>query len=208
VRRRACLVLGLAVAAALPAPAFADVTLTGFTVEPSSTQGGGHPNVTITQTFGYGGDSDDSVKDGFVRLQPGLLGNPQAAALCSQQQFSSDSCPADSTVGSVEVTAHTTLLPFVPLTNPGTVYNLAPTGDEPARVGIVVDAAGGLSKIFLQAPVYVRPGPDGYGPPSPTSRGPAARRTSRSRRSRSPSTGRRAGARSCGCRPRARRAPR
>jgi hypothetical protein len=139
------------------------VTLTDFRVEPSSTQGGGHPNVTITQTFGYGADTDDSVKDAFVRLQPGLLGNPQSAALCSQQQFSSDSCPADSTVGSVQVTAHTTLLPFLPLTNPGTVYNLAPTGDEPARVGVVVDAAGGLSKIFLQAPVYVRPGADGYG---------------------------------------------
>jgi hypothetical protein len=139
------------------------VTLTDFKVEPASTQGGGHPNVTITQTFGYGSDSDDSVKDGFVRLQPGLLGNPQSAAFCSQEQFGADSCPADSTVGSVQVTAHTTLLPFAPLTSPGTVYNLAPTADEPARVGIVVDAALGLSKIFLQAPVYVRPGPDGYG---------------------------------------------
>src|SRR4029434_10186219 len=42
-------------------------------------------------------------------------------------------------------------------------YNLAPTGDEPARAGVVVNAAGGLSKIFLQAPVYIRPGADGYG---------------------------------------------
>ena len=49
------------------------------------------------------------------------------------------------------------------LTNNGVVYNLRPTGDEPARVGIVVAAAGGLSKIFLQAPVYIRPGGDGYG---------------------------------------------
>jgi hypothetical protein len=163
VRRRACLVLGLAGAAAvLPAPASADVTLTDFKVEPASTQGGGHPDVTITQTFEYT-NGTDSVKDGFVRLQPGLLGNPQAAGFCSQEQFSADSCPADSTVGSVQVTAHTLVLPFVPLTNTGVVYNLTPTGDEPARVGIVVEAALGLSKIFLQAPVYVRPGPDGYG---------------------------------------------
>ena len=125
-------------------------------------QGGGHPNVTITQSFSYT-SSSDSVKDAFVRLPPGLLGNPQAAGLCSQEQFSADGCPADSVVGSVRVTAHTLLLPFVPLTNNGVVYNLNPTGDEPARVGIVVEAALGLSKIFLQAPVYVRPGPDGYG---------------------------------------------
>jgi hypothetical protein len=137
--------------------------MTDFKVEPSSKAGGGHPDLTITQTFGYGASGTDSVKDAFVRLQPGLLGNPQAAAFCSQQQFQSDSCPADSKVGSVEVTAHTVLLPFVPLTNPGTVYNMTPTGDEPARIGIVVQAAAGLSKIFLQAPVYIRPGPDGYG---------------------------------------------
>lgn len=163
-RRRPLLVLALVAAAAvLPATASADVTLTDFKVEPASPQGGGHPNVTITQTFGYGSDTDDSVKDGFVRLQPGLLGNPQSAGFCSQAQFSADNCPEDSTVGSVQVTAHTVLLPFVPLTNNGVVYNLTPTGDEPARVGIVVEAAGGLEKIFLQAPVYVRPGADGYG---------------------------------------------
>jgi hypothetical protein len=139
------------------------VTLTDFKVEPDSLQGGGHPNVTITQSFSYS-NSTDSVKDGFVRLPPGLLGNPQAAGFCSQEQFSADSCPADSVVGSVQVSAKAYIL-IVPidLTNPGTVYNLTPTGDEPARVGIVVEALGGLSKIFLQAPVYVRPGPDGYG---------------------------------------------
>ena len=146
----------------MPASASAGVTLTDFKVEPSSPQGGGHPDVTITQSFSYS-SSSDSVKDAFVRLPPGLLGNPQAAGFCSQQQFSADTCPADSTVGSVQVTAHTLLLPFVPLTNNGAVYNLTPTGDEPARVGVVVDAALGLSKIFLQSPVYIRPGPDGYG---------------------------------------------
>jgi hypothetical protein len=164
VRRRACLVLGLVAAAvALPATASADVTMTDFKVEPSSTQGGGHPDVTITQTFSYSNNSD-SVKDAFVRLQPGLLGNPQSAAFCSQEQFAADNCPADSVVGSVEVTAHAVLLPIVPLTNPGKVYNLTPLSDEPARVGVVVTTTGGLTgKIFLQSPVYIRPGPDGYG---------------------------------------------
>jgi hypothetical protein len=71
--------------------------MSDFRVEPSSKQGGGHPSVTITQAFSYS-SSTDSVKDAFVRLQPGLLGNPQSAAFCSQQQFQSDSCPADSKV--------------------------------------------------------------------------------------------------------------
>jgi hypothetical protein len=163
VRRRAGLVLGVALGvAAMPAPALAGVTMSDFKVEPSSKQGGGHPNVTITQTFSYDNGSD-SAKDAFVRLQPGMLGNPQSAGFCSQQQFQADNCPADSVVGSVVVTAHLVTLPLVPLTNPGKVYNLKPTGSEPARVGIVVEAGGGLSKIFLQAPVYIRPGADGYG---------------------------------------------
>ena len=161
-RRRAPLVLGLVAALVLPASASAGVTMTDFKVEPASKQAGGHPNVTITQAFSYD-SSSDSVKDAFVRLQPGLLGNPQNAAFCSQEQFSADDCPADSTVGSVVVTAHLVAMPLLPLTNPGSVYNLKPTGTEPARVGVVVQAGGGLSKIFLQAPVYIRPGPDGYG---------------------------------------------
>ena len=166
VRRLAALVLGIALSAALTAPAAADVTLTGFKVEPASKQGGGHPNVTITQAFSYT-NATDSVKDAFVRLQPGLLGNPQAAAFCSPQQFSADGCPAESKIGRVSVDATAYPLPITPIdvTNPGTVYNLRPTGDEPARVGVVVEGGGGglLPKIFLQAPVYVRPGSDGYG---------------------------------------------
>jgi len=123
--------------------------------------------VTITQTFDYGASTSDSVKDAFVRLQPGLLGNPQAAGFCTQAQFKSDTCPADSTVGSVVVDAvlHPVLpLLALPVTSNGKVYNLTPTGDEPARLGIVVEATAGLGEpLFLQAPVYVRPGTDGYG---------------------------------------------
>jgi hypothetical protein len=140
--------------------------MSDFKVEPSSKAGGGHPDVTITQTFGYGVSTSDSVKDAFVRLQPGLLGNPQAAGFCMQQQFKSDTCPANSTVGSVVVDADVRAVPLIPLpvTSNGRVYNLQPTGDEPARLGIVVEAAGGLGEpLFLQAPVYVRPGSDGYG---------------------------------------------
>ena len=162
--RRLALVLGLAALLVLPASASATVTMTEFKVEPSSKQGGGHPSVTISQSFSYDNNTD-SVKDAFVRLQPGLLGNPQSAAFCTQAQFQADNCPADSTVGSVAITALAYALPMigVPTNSSGVVYNMKPTGSEPARVGIVVEAAGGLSKLFLQAPVYVRPGPDGYG---------------------------------------------
>ena len=164
--RRACLVLGFAAACVLPAPASAAVTMTDFRVEPASKQGGGHPDVRITQKFSYDNHTD-SVRDAFVRLQPGLLGNPQSAGFCTQQQFTADSCPADSVVGSVtvEALAYAVQLPGfgIPTTSQGRVYNLRPVGDEPARLGIVVAATGNISKLFLQAPVYVRRGSDGYG---------------------------------------------
>ena len=148
-------------------PASAEVRMSGFSVVPQSPLAGGHPNVTITQTLSYSSASDD-VKDAFVRLAPGLLGNPQAAALCGPQQFAADGCPREAVVGSVVVNANVALLPGLLPTTPappvnGVVYNLRPAGSEPARLGFVLEAVGGLSKIFLQAPVALRNGPDGYG---------------------------------------------
>ena len=46
---------------------------------------------------------------------------------------------------------------------PGTVYNLRPKGGEPARLGLELQALGGLTKTYLEAPANLRPGPDGIG---------------------------------------------
>jgi hypothetical protein len=153
--------LALLVLLAVPAPALADVTLTEFKVEPSSLQAGGHPDVKITQ--GIAPTGSDDVKDSFTRLAPGLLGNPQNAGFCTSQQLrSSEGCPEDSRVGSVVVTARLGPLYLPPdLAVQGVVYNLRPTGGEPARLGLELDAAG--NKAYLEAPVALRPGPDGIG---------------------------------------------
>ena len=166
--RRLVVIAGLGAALALPtAPATADVTMSDFKVEPQSLAAGGHPNVTITQTLSYDSAADD-VKDSFVRLAPGLLGNPQSAAACTAAQFTADACPQEAVVGSVVVNAKVALVPGLLPTIPappvnGVVYNLRPAGSEPARLGFVLEAVGGLSKIFLQAPVNLKNGPDGYG---------------------------------------------
>jgi hypothetical protein len=161
------LILALAVLLTVPGSALAGVTLTEFKVEPSSLQAGGHPSVKITQAFSYSSTTDDA-QDTFVRLAPGLLGNPQNAELCTGEQMrSSAGCPPDTKVGSVVVTAglidpilH---LRLSGLTVPGTVYNLRPTGDEPARIGLALQALGGLSRSYLEAPVCLRPGADRVG---------------------------------------------
>ena len=75
-------------------------------MEPSShPRQAGIRSVTITQSFQYSSATDDG-KDTFVRLAPGLLGNPQNAAQCTSEQLRTTAgCPAAAKVGSVEATA-------------------------------------------------------------------------------------------------------
>jgi hypothetical protein len=115
----------------------------------------------------------DDVKDSFVRLAPGLLGNPQGAALCTREQLRSPSgCPESAKLGTVQVTALINVLPIlgVPQEINGTVYNLRPLGGEPARLGLRLQPLElpaplpqALPPVFLEAPVYLRPGADGIG---------------------------------------------
>lgn len=147
------------------APAAADVSLDEFTVTPESTTAGGHPDVTIVQKMSYTTREDD-VKDSFVRLAPGLLGNPQNADFCGPEQFAADACPAGSQIGTVtaQVTVYTPIpfTPGVPTTVPGAAYNLPPEGSEPARVGLILRPPVG-AKVFLESAAVLRLGPDGYG---------------------------------------------
>ncbi|MEA2400158.1 MAG: hypothetical protein QOK00_561 [Thermoleophilaceae bacterium] len=158
----------------LPASALGAVTLDQFTVTPSSTQAGGHPDVTIFQHVSPS-SADDDVKDTFVRLAPGLLGNPQNAALCTREQFRSEAgCAAAAKVGTVHVTATVHLAPpLATLTDQpieGTVYNLKPLGGEPARLGLKLQPVAlppplpqGAPPVYLESPVYLKPGADGIG---------------------------------------------
>jgi hypothetical protein len=158
---------------ALAGPAIAAVTLDQFTVTPGSLQAGSHPNVTIYQHVTLS-STDDDVDDTFVRLAPGLLGNPQAAATCTSATLRSTAgCPAAAKVGTVQVTATIHLAPplvsLADQTIDGTVYNLRPTGSEPARLGLKLEPRAlpaplpTLPPVYLESPVYLRKGADGIG---------------------------------------------
>ena len=172
------LTLSLLILAVVPATAAADVTLDEFTVTPSSTQAGSHPDVTLFQRMTP--SAGDDVKDSFVRLAPGLLGNPQGAALCPREQLRAPSgCPDNAKLGTVQVTALINVLPIlgVPQEINGTVYNLRPLGGEPARLGLRLQPLElpaplpqALPPVFLESPVYLRPGANGIGLESSTSR--------------------------------------
>src|SRR4026208_2162152 len=90
--------VGLLVSAA-PAGAF-DITVNAT---PSTTQAGGHPDLTV-QIDRTGADNED-IRDLYLDLPPGLIGNTTTVGACTDAQFNSDTCPAKRPVGSVSVEA-------------------------------------------------------------------------------------------------------
>jgi hypothetical protein len=161
-RIRKRVVATLIVAAALLAvPASAQALgLSNLTAEPASTQAGAHSNFHIHMDFSGG-----QVKDLTVGLPPGVIGDPNATPLCTVAQLNSDTCPANTKVGSVTANATVTvvLLP-VTIDVSGDLYNLTPQSGEPARFGIVlrpVDLPDPLPdvlpKVILQSGVQLRP---------------------------------------------------
>jgi hypothetical protein len=125
-----------ALAWAIPASAQA-LTLSNLAATPTgtdATQAGGHKDFHIHMDFGAG-----QVKDLTVGLPPGVIGNPNAAPLCTVDQLNADACPPASRVGSVSANATLTVVVLpVPVTVNGDLYNLTPQPGEPARFGIVL----------------------------------------------------------------------
>ncbi|MFL5885630.1 MAG: hypothetical protein ACJ77M_11210 [Thermoleophilaceae bacterium] len=161
-RRLSLVALALVLAAAVPAGAQAAVSLTKVQLQPTTTAGGAHPDVTVDTAFDENPTSDD-VKSLSVLLPQGLIGNPTAVDHCSQANFQADQCPATSKVGSAQVTAVVTVPPGIDTTqtSPGDLYNLDTQAGEPARLGMVIrpTAIGviTLPKIFLQSGVTIGP---------------------------------------------------
>src|SRR3954447_21083548 len=107
--------------------AIAPAAHAAITVTTSTTFAGQPAKVTIDTTFA---STPASVA---LHLPPGLVGNPKAAALCTQAQFNSviPTCPSGSQVGTATANGS-------PLTS-GPIYNLTPNAGEPARLGIAID---------------------------------------------------------------------
>lgn len=136
----------------LPAPAAAAVSITDFSVTPSTTRAGAHPALTVSVAFGAVPATDD-IKDLAVRLAPGLIADPRAAASCTSAQFMADRCSARSRVGSINVRVATFL---GSLDAPGDIYSVQPSGDELARLAIWLRPLGQFAKQRLTLAVRLR----------------------------------------------------
>lgn len=122
--------------------------ISSFSVTPSTTQAGGHPDTAVSLSFSGPG----TVRDLTLDLPPGMIGNPETKNKCSQTAFQADRCPSSSSVGTVNVIAAALGVLSIPV--PGTVYVLQPEPSDAATLGIVVRATGDLpivGKIFSVA---------------------------------------------------------
>lgn len=132
-RRLIGMFIAVAALFALPASAQAAFAVSG-TAAPTDTNAGAHSNVKIHMDFTGG-----QVKDLTIGLPPGLVGDPNAAPLCTTENLNADHCDAASKVGSVVANATVTVA-VIPLTLnvSGDLYNVTAQPGEPARFGIVL----------------------------------------------------------------------
>jgi hypothetical protein len=111
--------------------------------------------------FALDTDADD-VKKVTIGLPAGVVGDPTAAAQCSQADFNAGNCDDSAQVGTVssQVTVVVPIFLWIPtpMTVTGEVYNLQTAPGEPARLGISLDQglAGALSPVRLMSPIRVR----------------------------------------------------
>jgi hypothetical protein len=148
-----------AVALLIVVPASAQaLTLSGLTAAPASNQAGAHSNFHLHMGFGGG-----QVKDLTVGLPPGMIGDPNAAPMCTVAQLNADACPANTKVGSVTANATVTVV-LVPVTLnvDGDLYNITPQPGEPARFGIVLrplrsELCGLLGPLCTSLPAILPP---------------------------------------------------
>ncbi len=136
--------------ALLPGVAQADNEIKHFAAFPSSTQAGGHPDITTEVAFGnrLNNPALCNCSDGravTVHLPTGVIGNPHAAPTCTLSEFSGSECPVSSQVGYVWVL----IAEAIALKQP--VFNMQTHPDEPGLLGFAIPIINGPSFIYISA---------------------------------------------------------
>lgn len=128
-----------------------------FSVFPSTTQAGAHPDTTIEFEIGtryskYPIEEESQAntpKNIFVKLPQGFGANPHALAECTPSQFALDECPADAQIGMTYSVV--TLAGGYTGEIPAPLYNLVP---QPGQAGLL-----GFKAQIFGYPIYtvIRP---------------------------------------------------
>src|SRR5262249_53420847 len=144
----------LALAAA--APASATIGIDSFETTSSSTQAGGHPDLTTSFSLHEAG-VEEAAKNVIFNAPQGLFGNINAVPKCSPSDFALTQCPSSAQIALITGHAHyegdtNYLLGTAPL------FDVTPQEDQPALLQFTVPTLN----IPISIPITVRTGSD-YG---------------------------------------------
>jgi hypothetical protein len=130
-------VLAMAVALVAPGNAGAAEGIKDFSMVPSETQAGGHPNVTLhvemLQRINPPSKTPcfcDDVKTITFHLPTGFIGNPHSQAICTLTEFNLANCPITSQIGTIALTGFGSAI-YTPL------YNLETHPNQAGALGYV-----------------------------------------------------------------------
>ncbi len=153
--RKRGVVVCVAIAMGLLPSAAQAITIYSYSATPSTTQAGGHPNLSLSFSIGdFHNNAEhtnpeipcacNNARNIDFHLPAGFIGNPHATPQCTSADFAREECPADSQVGVARPTVDIDQALLGPLATP--VYNLVP---RPNQAGLI----GWLVPIF-NSPVY------------------------------------------------------
>jgi len=141
----------LAAAALTTAPAFASEAIDSFNVSTSSTNAGGHPDLSTSFTLQSPG-SPEAAQNVIFNAPEGIFGNPDALFHCTSSDFALDQCPPNSQAGLGTVYDASSLLGTAP------IYAIEPAADQTMLFAFIVPTLN----IPISIPVAVRTAGD-YG---------------------------------------------
>jgi Invasin, domain 3 len=126
----------LALPAMLASSASAAEPIESFSITPSTTQAGGHPNLQTSFSLQSPGEPE-TAKSATLSTPAGVFANPNAVAQCTAADFALEECPVDSQAGLVTVYAnHEANSDYLLGTAP--VYDLEPGPEQTARFAFIV----------------------------------------------------------------------
>jgi hypothetical protein len=142
--------------AMIASPALGSQQIQLFETSSSTTQAGGHPDLTTSFRLADPGNPE-AARNVVFNAPEGIFGNPNATTRCTQADFAQQSCPANAQVGLMTVrAAHNgdpnSLLGTVP------IFSLEPGDHQTALFAVIAPTVN----IPILIPVDVRTGSD-YG---------------------------------------------
>jgi hypothetical protein len=133
----------------LATPAQGALSVSAFSMTPSTTRAGGHPDLKVSVSFN---PPTADMKEIVLHLPSGLTASTRAAPFCSRRYLVVDVCSLETKVGEVRLVGVALGLEAAVAMN---IYNLKPRGPERLRLGVPLLGSPGGAPLVL--PVRERP---------------------------------------------------